>query len=76
MKDDEALSFPVLYGLDVDDLHDRYGLYINRNGRTHLQPAQFIVDPEGEIRLACYSSGKVGRLSADEALDQVRSERG
>lgn len=73
MKSDEGLDFPVLYGLDVDDVRDRFGLYIQKGGRTHLQPAQFIVRPDGTIELACYSSGKVGRLTAREALETAKS---
>ncbi len=73
MKEDEALDFPVLHGLDVDEIHERLGLYVERGARTHLQPAQFILRPDGTIHLATYSSGKVGRLRATEALDIVRS---
>lgn len=71
MKDEEGLSFPVLYGLDVDEMHERFGIYIAKGEKTHLQPAQFIVDPGGKIFFASYSSGKVGRLSAEEALEEV-----
>ena len=75
-KRDEGLGVPVLYGLDVDEMRERLGLYVHKNDRTHLQPAQFILDPRGAVRLACYSSGAVGRLKADEALDQIRGLRG
>jgi len=75
MKRDEELGFPVLHGLDVDDIRDRFGLYIERGAPTHLQPAQFILRPDGTIRLACYSSGRVGRLDAGEVLDIIRSAK-
>lgn len=76
MAADEDLSFPVLYGLDVDDMNARLGLYIEKGDRTHLQPAQFVLDPAGRIRFASYSSGPVGRLSAVEALGVAESARG
>lgn len=76
MVSEENLSFPVLYGLDVDDMNARLGLYIEKGEKTHLQPAQFILDPTGHIELASYSSGAVGRLSAAEALGVVESARG
>ena len=76
MTDEEDLDFPVLYDLDVKDIRDRYGIYIHENERTHLQPAQFILDPEGKVELASYSSGPVGRLDAEEALEEVRALRG
>ena len=75
MVSDEELSFPVLYGLDVEDAKNRFGLYIQKGDRTHLQPAQFVLDPDGVIHLACYSSGAVGRLSAAEMLGVVEKAR-
>lgn len=75
MVSDEELSFPVLYGLDVENAKDRFGLYIEKGEKTHLQPAQFVLDPDGIIRLACYSSGAVGRLSATEMLGVVKEAR-
>lgn len=76
MKDEEGLGFPVLYGVDVHEARDRLGLFVKENERTHLQPAQFILDPEGTVRLASYSSGAVGRLDAEEALAEVEKARG
>lgn len=76
MKDDEGVEFPVLHGLDCEDVRDRFGVYIGEvDGRTHLQPTQFILDPKGVVRLASYSSGKVGRLGAREALEEIESLR-
>lgn len=71
MVEKVGLSFTMLYGLDVDDMSDRLGLYVQKGEKTHLQPAQLIVDPEGEIEFASYSSGKVGRMSAEDALGEV-----
>lgn len=71
MVEKKDLSFPVLYGLDVDDVRDRFGLYVEKGEKTHLQPAQFIIDPEGTIEFASYSSGKAGRLNAEDALDEL-----
>lgn len=76
MREEESLPFPVLYGLDVDEMDEKLGMYVERGEKTHLQPAQFILDPEGRVHLACYSSGAVGRLSAEEALDKVKGARG
>lgn len=74
MQDREDISFPILYGLDVHDMQDRLGLWIRDDEeRTHLEPAQLVLDPRGRITLACYSSGSVGRLDAEEALEQARA---
>lgn len=73
MMEEVDIAFPILYGLDVDEMEERIGTYVEKGGeREHLQPAQFILRPDGSVALACYSSGAVGRLGAEEALDEVR----
>lgn len=73
MMEEVDVAFPILYGLDVDEMEERIGAYVETGGeREHLQPAQFILRPDGSVALACYSSGAVGRLGAEEALDEVR----
>lgn len=73
MKEAEGLDFDILYGLDVDEMEERIGAYVEKGGeREHLQPAQFILKPDGTVALASYSSGPVGRLDAEEALEETR----
>ena len=72
MQDEVDADFTVAYGVDVDEMEERLGLYVNRGERTHLQPAQLILDQDGTVRFASYSSGKVGRLEAEEALEELR----
>lgn len=76
MVEEEDLDLPVAYGLDVEEMKDRLGLYIQKGEKVHLQPAQFILEPDGTVALACYSTGAVGRLDAEEALEKVKFERG
>jgi alkyl hydroperoxide reductase subunit AhpC len=45
------------------------------DGRPHLQPASFILGPDGRIAHVVYSSGKVGRLTAGDALTIVKELR-
>ena len=64
-----GLGFPVAYGLDVDMVQRAIGCYTGlREGHEHLQPASFVLAPDGSILHAVYSSGKVGRLTASDAL--------
>lgn len=73
MMEEVDVAFPILYGLDVDEMEERIGAYVEKGGeREHLQPAQFILKPDGTVALACYSSGAVGRLDAEEALEKTR----
>lgn len=74
MKESEDLEFDILHGLDPDEMEERLGIHVHRGARTHLQPAQFVLDDEGRVVLACSSTGRVGRLDAGEALTVVRND--
>lgn len=64
-----GLEFPVLHGLDARAISRAIGCYTGvHEGVPHVQPASFVLDHEGKISLATYSSGKVGRLTALDAL--------
>jgi len=68
-----GLEFTVGYGLDPEPVASAIGCYTGvREGRPHLQPAAFVLDPDGNVVHAVYSSGKVGRLTARDALILVR----
>jgi peroxiredoxin len=68
-----GLEFPVLYGLDPEAASRSIGCYTGTHeGRPHIQPAAFILRPDGKIVHAVYSSGKVGRLTASDAVVIVK----
>jgi peroxiredoxin len=70
------LEFTVLYGLDPEATSRAIGCYTGMHeGRPHIQPAAFILGPDGRIVHAMYSSGKVGRLTASDALTIMRDLR-
>ena len=67
------LEFTVLYDLDPDAASRSIGCYTGTHeGRPHIQPAAFILGPDGLIVHAVYSSGKVGRLTAGDALAIIK----
>jgi peroxiredoxin len=71
-----GLEYTVLYGLDPDATSRALGCYTGTHeGRPHIQPAAFILGPDGRIVHAVYSSGKVGRLTAGDALTIVKDLR-
>jgi peroxiredoxin len=71
-----GLEFAVLYGLDPEAASRAIGCYTgSHEGRPHIQPAAFILAPGGKIVHAVYSSGKVGRLTASDALTIVKDVR-
>jgi len=70
------LPFPIAYGLDpVATTETLGGFYKADPADPYLQPTDLIVGPDGHVLSSTYSSGSVGRLHADEALDLVASKR-
>lgn len=63
------LHYTVLYGLDAEATSEAIGCYVGEHeGSAHIQPAGFVLKRDGTIALAVYSSGKVGRLTAADAI--------
>lgn len=65
------LDFPVGYGADADAIAALLGSYTNDDPK-YLQGTGFVLDPNGRILIALYSSGAIGRLVADDVLGFVR----
>jgi peroxiredoxin len=69
-------EFTVFYGLDPEATSRVIGCYTGMHeDRPHIQPAAFILGPDGKIVYAAFSSGKVGRLTASDALTIVNDLR-
>ena len=65
-----GLGFQVLAGLDAAATSRTIGCYTGvHEGAPHIQPAAFVLDHESRIVLAMYSSGKVGRLTGEDAVN-------
>lgn len=71
------LEYTVLHGLDAETTSEAIGCYTGeRNGQAHIQPAAFVLERDGTIAHAVYSSGKVGRLTAEDAIAVVEGMDG
>jgi peroxiredoxin len=71
-----GLEFMVLYDLNPEATSRVIGCYTGMHeGRPHIQPAAFILGSDGRIVHATYSSGKVGRLTASDALTMIKDLR-
>ncbi len=71
-----GLTFPVLFGLDAQEMAQRIGAYINENAESpHLHATGFILDPQGEVAHSVYSSGPIGRLVARDTLSFVKHRK-
>jgi peroxiredoxin len=64
------LSFPVGHSADADKIAVLTGAYINDSPR-YLQSTGFLLDPEGRVVNAVYSSGPIGRLVAEDVIGMV-----
>jgi peroxiredoxin len=65
------LNFPVGYRVDADRVAAATGAYVNDSPR-YLQSTGFVLDPDGRILTAVYSSGAIGRLVAEDVIGFVR----
>jgi peroxiredoxin len=65
------LTFPVGYGADADAIAAATGAYHNHDPR-YLQSTGFVLDPNGRVATAVYSSGAIGRLVPDDVAGLVR----
>lgn len=68
------LKFPVGYGVDAGKIADLTGAYVNDTPR-YLQSTGFVLDPDGKVISAVYSSGAIGRLVAEDVIGFVRYVR-
>ena len=65
------LNFPVAYGADALAVSAVTGAFINEKPRC-LQATGFVLDPEGQVVTAVYSTRAIGRLMPDDVLNFVR----
>jgi peroxiredoxin len=68
--DKYRLSFPVGHSADADRIATLTGAYINETPH-YLQSTGFVLDPDGHILNAVYSSGPIGRLVAEDVIGMV-----
>lgn len=65
------LSFPIGYAVDADKIAAFTSAYVNDSPR-YLQSTGFVLDPNGKVITAVYSSGAIGRLVAEDVIGFVR----
>lgn len=71
LAEKHRLEFPVGYGVDAEKIADPTGAYINDSPR-YLQSTGFVLDPDGKVITAVYSSGAIGRLVPEDVIGLVR----
>ncbi len=66
----QELSFPIAYGVTREQA-DTIGAWWE-DRRAIIQPSEFVLDGNGKVLSATYSTGPVGRMEAGDALKLVR----
>lgn len=64
------LSFPVGHSADADHVATLTGAYLNETPH-YLQSTGFLLDPNGHVLNAVYSSGPIGRLLPEDVIGMV-----
>jgi peroxiredoxin len=71
LAEKHRLRFPVGHSANVAQIAAATGAYVNDEPR-YFQTTGFILDPAGQVLIAVYSSGAIGRLVADDVVGFVR----
>ena len=66
----QELGFPIAYGVTREQA-DAIGAWWE-DRRDIIQPSEFVLDGDGKVLSATYSTGPVGRMDAGDALKLVR----
>ena len=65
------LAFPVAHGLDVESVSSATGAYYQAE-KGFFHATGFLLRPNNDIEIACYSSGALGRLQPENILKVVQ----
>ena len=71
LVDKHGLSFPVGHSADPVAVAASTGAYLGAEG-SFLQSTGFVLDPDGTVLTAVYSSEAIGRLVAADVVGMVR----
>ena len=71
MAGELKITYPVAYGIDFVELSRLTGAFYEKD-RKFLHPVNILLRPDRTIAIASYSSGPIGRFSAQEVLRIVR----
>ena len=70
-----GLAFSVGYGLDSRTAAGLLGGYYDEKD-NYLHPTNIAIKPDGSIKIISYSSGAIGRMTANDALTALRHYKG
>ena len=66
---EKQLTFPVAHGLEAKDFSSKTGAYFDEKGFVHA--TGFLINRDGKIIVASYSTGAIGRLTPQDCLGLI-----
>ncbi len=76
MAADQNLTFPIAYGVTAEQIETIGAVAGIRQGETIIQPAEFILNPDGEVVASMYATTQLGRMNPREILQFLKSRVG
>jgi hypothetical protein len=67
-------TFPIGYGLKVPEDADRVGAYWEDRRRI-VHATNFIIDSDRKVMQACFATGSIGRIVAEDALRSIQGAK-
>ena len=67
-------TFPIGYGLKVPEDADKVGAYWE-DRRKIIHATNFIIDSDKKLTQACYATGPIGRIVAEDALRSIQGAK-
>ncbi len=64
------ITYPVGHSADAHQLSELTGAFLNPDP-VFVQATGFVLDPGGNVVVSSYSSGAIGRLTAEDALGLI-----
>lgn len=69
-----GITYSVAYGLDPEEVSRMTGAFYDE-AKRFLHATGFLLRPDNTVAVACYSTGPIGRLRAQDVLKLVRFYR-
>lgn len=63
-----GLTYPVVYGLDPEEMTQQFGCSISLDEPVRLEPTGVVLRPDATIAWSVYASGAIGRLTGDDTV--------
>ena len=74
MVERSGATFPIGYELKVPEDADKVGAYWEER-RKIIHATNFIIDSDKKVTQACFATGPIGRIVAEDALRSIQGAK-